>query len=122
MEFKELYKELAQTLNNIGCSVCDFDYWGYCSSTKGIKAFIVIKPSMSYKGKYFTLAHEAGHLFYMSKGKILNWSKNSRSENQANWFALQLIKRNNIDVEEYKEFYNKALKISKNRKKSWYEF
>lgn len=121
MKFKNLYKDLANLLTNLDCSVCDLDFRGYCFQTKDIKALIVISPDMSYKEKYFTLAHEAGHLFYMKKGNAFNWSEKPRSEDQANWFALQLIKHNEIESYEYKKFYNKALRASKKRKKSWFE-
>lgn len=121
MKYKELYKELAQHLTELKISICDHDLYGYCYDTKKIKAFIVIKSDMDYKSKYFTLCHEAGHLFYMKKGQKFVWSKNTRSEEEANWFTLQLLKSNEIDLNEYREFYKKAKKMVKKRKKSWFE-
>lgn len=122
MKYKELYKELAQHLTELHISVCDHDLGGgYCFQTKTIRAFIVIEPSLNYKSKYFTLCHEAGHLFYMKKGKKFNWSEEPRSEEEAHWFALQLLKFNEIDAYEYYRFYEKAVKSVKKRKKSWFE-
>ena len=63
MKYKILYKELAEKLTDLGCSVSDHDLLGYCYQTKTIRAYIVIKSHMSYKSKYFTICHEAGHLF-----------------------------------------------------------
>jgi Zn-dependent peptidase ImmA (M78 family) len=69
-----------------------------------------------------TLAHETGHLFYMSRNKErIIWSKKPRTEDQANQFVLLLLKMNDIDENEYKTFYSKALKASKKRKKCWFE-
>ena len=65
--------------------------------------------------------HEAGHLFYMKKGQKFNWSEEPRSEEEAHWFALQLLKFNEIDAYEYYRFYEKAVKSVKKRKKSWFE-
>ena len=121
VNYKELYVDLAWILNGLGCNVCDHDFSGYCYQTKGKRGFIVINSNLSYKRKLMTLAHEAGHLFYMTKGKAFNWSKKPRTEDQANWFALQLLRLNNIEGFEYHEFYNKAKKKLKNRKKSWFE-
>lgn len=121
MSYKSLYKYLALTMSELDVDVCDHDFWGYCSQTNGTRAVIFIKSKMTYKAKYFTLCHEIGHLFYMKKGKPLNWSKKPRTEEQANWFAMQLLKTNGVDIEEYKEFYNKALIAVKKRKKSWFE-
>ncbi len=121
MNYKELYKELAQLLTSMRCCVCDHDFFGYCYQIENFRAFIVIKAKMTYKEKYFTLIHEVGHLFYMNKGNILNWSKRVRTEKEANWFAFQILRINDIDVDDYKEFYNRANRILKNRKKSWHE-
>jgi len=121
MGYKSLYTELASALDHLGVAVCDHDYMGYCFQTLGLRGFIYIKSRLTYKEKYMALCHETGHLFYMKKGKTLNWSKKPRTEEQANWFAMQLLRRNGIDVEEYKEFYNKALVAVKKRKKSWFE-
>jgi Zn-dependent peptidase ImmA (M78 family) len=121
MDYKELYKDLAWTLSGMGISVCDYDYLGYCGQTKKIEAFIVIKPSLSYKEKFFTLAHEAGHLFYMKKGNIFNLSKKSRSEDEANWFAIQYLRLKEINSNEYWHFYNKAKDRNSTRRKSWFE-
>jgi len=98
----------------------DVDVLGHCRHTNDMKGFVCIKPSMSYKQKYFVLAHEAGHLFYMKKGKMFNWSKKARTEKQANFFALQLLRLKGIDKDEYWEVYNKAVKRGINRK-SWFE-
>jgi Zn-dependent peptidase ImmA (M78 family) len=117
--YKALYKDLANTLNELKCSVNDHDYLGYCSQTKGIRAFIFINPSLNYQQRYFTLVHEAGHLFYMTKGKTFNWSKEPRSEDEANWFAVQVLRLNEMKSAEYWEFYNKCKK--RKRKKSWFE-
>lgn len=122
MKYKELYKELAQTLTELKVSVCDHDLGGgYCFQTKTIRAFVVINPNMDYKAKYFTLCHEAGHLFYMKKGQKFNWSEEPRSEQDAHWFALKLLKFNEIDTFEYYRFYEKIVKSVKKRKKSWFE-
>ena len=122
MKYKELYKELAQKLTELKVSVCDHDLGGgYCFQTKPIRAFIVIKSEMNYKSKYFTLAHEAGHLFYIKKDKLFNWSKEPRNEKEAHWFALKLLKSNKIDSYEYYRFYDKIMKKSKKRRKSWFE-
>lgn len=121
MKYKELYRELANFLNDLGCFVCDIDVLGHCKHTNGIKAFIYIKSDLNYKEKYFVLAHEAGHLFSMKKGKKFAWSKKPRSEEEANQFALQLINLNEIDCYEYRNFYDKAKKKFKKRKKSWFE-
>ena len=121
MKYKDLYIDLAETLTGLKCYVSDIDFWGYCYQTKSIRAFIVIKPSMSFKRKFFTLAHEAGHLFYMTKDSNFNWSKKPRTEEEANVFALQLLKLSDIDPNEYRKVYEKAKKKLKNRKKSWFE-
>jgi Zn-dependent peptidase ImmA (M78 family) len=121
MKYKELYKELAHQLSSLGCFVCDIDMLGHCKHTEDSKAFIYIKPSMSFKAKYFVLAHEAGHLFYKKGEKIFNWSKTARSEEEANTFALQLLESNDIDSHGYCKLYSKAKKASKKRKKSWFE-
>ena len=121
MKYKELYKELAQTLTDLGCFVFDIDVFGHCKHSKGSRAFIFIKSSMTYQQKFYVLAHEAGHLFFMKKGQKLVWSTKGRSENKANRFALQLLNFNDIDSNEYRVFYNRALKKIKNRKKSWFE-
>jgi Zn-dependent peptidase ImmA (M78 family) len=105
----------------MGCAICDHDFMGHCNFVGKTKAFIYIKPSMSYKQKYFTLVHEAGHLFYMKKGKIFNWAKRARSEDQANWFAVQFLKTVDIRSQEYYDFYDIAVKKLKNRRKSWFE-
>lgn len=121
MKYKELYVELAELLTKLNISVCDYDFWGYCGHTKTVKAYVVIKPEMSYKAKFFTLAHEAGHLFSNTKNKAFTWSKSPRTEEQANQFALQLLNIHEIDPNEYRRFYNKAKKKVKKRKKSWFE-
>lgn len=121
MKYKELYIELTNQLTELRVSVCDHDLWGYCYHTKPIRAFIVIKADMDYKSKYFTLAHEAGHLFSMGKEQKLIWSKKARSEDDANKFALILLGINDIEGNEYRKFYNKAKKKVKKRKKSWFE-
>jgi len=121
MNYKELYKELANDLTNLGCCICDHDFLGYCCQVGSLKAFIFIKPSLSYKEKYFILAHESGHLFYMTKGKLFKRAKKNRTEEQANWFAIQLLRINGVEVYEYKNFYSHAKKIVKNRIKSWHE-
>lgn len=121
MSYKSLYKYLAYDMEELDVDVCDHDFWGYCSQTKDTRGVIIIKSKMNYKEKYFTLCHEVGHLFYMKKGQQFTWSKKPRTESQANWFAMQLLKTKEIDIEEYKEFYNKALKAVKKRKKSWFE-
>lgn len=121
MKYKELYVELADLLTKLFCKVCDYDVLGYCGQTKAIKAFIVIKPEMSFKEKYFTLAHEAGHLFSLGKNQKFIWSEKPRTEEEANQFALQLLNINEIDPNEYLKFYNRAKKKSKKRKKSWHE-
>ncbi len=120
MKYKTLYKELAEKLTDLGCSVCDHDLWGYCYQTKPIRGFIVIKSHMSYKGKYLTLCHEAGHLFYL-KDDTFVWSKEPRSEEEANRFALELLDSNDIKSGEYRKFYEKAKKKVKKRRKSWFE-
>lgn len=121
MSYQELYIDLAQTLIELGCYVCDHDFWGYCYHTKTIKAFVVIKSSMSYKYKYFTLIHEAGHLFYPNNVTLFNWSKKARTEKQANSFAVKILKLKELEVDDYETFYNRAKEIAKNRKKSWHE-
>jgi Zn-dependent peptidase ImmA (M78 family) len=121
MKYKELYKELAHLLDDLGCAVCDHDFWGYCYQAKKIKGFIIIRPDMSFKRKFFTLAHEAGHLFYFGKDNKFNWSKKPKTEVEANTFALQILKLSDIDPYEYSKIYEKAKKKSKNRKKSWFE-
>jgi Zn-dependent peptidase ImmA (M78 family) len=121
MRYKELYVELAELLTKLGCSVSDHDLWGFCYHTKTIRAFVVIKADMDYKSKYFTLAHEAGHLFSMGKNKKFVWSEKARTEEEANGFALQLLESNEIDPNEYGKFYKKAKKKVKKRKKSWFE-
>jgi Zn-dependent peptidase ImmA (M78 family) len=121
MKYKALYIELAELLTRLKCKVCDYDFWGYCNQTKTIRAFIVIKPDMSYKSKFLTLAHEAGHLFNMGKNQEFIWSKNPRTEEEANQFALQLLNIYEIDPTEYCRFYEKAKKKAKKRNKSWFE-
>jgi Zn-dependent peptidase ImmA (M78 family) len=121
MNYKNLYKDLALVLTSLGCFVCDDDYLGFCRYTKDIKAFICVDANMSYQHKYFVLAHEAGHLFYMKKGKIFNWSKKARSEDQANFFAIQLLKLAGVNKEDYYMHYDKASKHAKKRKKSWFQ-
>ena len=121
MKYKELYKELAQTATELGCSVGDHDLLGYCYHTKNIRAFIVINPDMNYKDRFLTLCHELGHLFYMQKGNRFVWSDEPRTEEQANFFAIKLLQYNDVDADEYRKFYNKALRIVKKRKPSWHE-
>ena len=113
MSYKRLYIELACVLFNLGCSINDHDCLGYCQYVDSNKAFIVINAGLNFKQKYFVLAHEAGHLFYMKKGNIFNWSIKPRTEKEANWFAIQLLRLNGIDSEEYMKFYNKT------KNKSW---
>lgn len=120
LKYKELYVELAELLTKLDCKVCDQDFLGYCFQTKLTRAFIVIKPDMSYKDKYLTLCHEAGHLFFI-KNNEWNWSKKPKTEEEANQFALKLLKFNEIDENEYRVFYNKALRKVKKRNKSWFE-
>jgi hypothetical protein len=120
MEYKTLYKELAWILTHLGCTICDHDFLGFCNYTLDKRAFIYIKPSLSFKHKFFTLAHEAGHLFHMKKGSVFNWSKKARSEEQANWFAVQFLKRYGISSKEYYVFYSKAQKRGR-KYKSWFE-
>lgn len=121
MKYKNLYVDLAETLTELKCYVCDHDLWGYCFQAKLVKAFIVIKPDMSYKEKYLTLAHEAGHLFTMKGKSNFIWSKDPRTEEEANRFALELLNLNDINSNEYRKFYNRAKKKVKKRKKSWFE-
>jgi Zn-dependent peptidase ImmA (M78 family) len=121
MSYQSLYKDLARAMKDWDVEVCDHDFYGYCAQIKNVKGVIFIKSSLSYKERYFVLCHEVGHLFYMKKDKPFNWSKKPRTEDQANWFAMQLLKNNGVDVEEYKQFYNKALLAAKKRKKSWFE-
>lgn len=120
MKYKTLYKELAEKLTDLGCSVCDHDFLGCSYQTKSIRAYIVIKSSISYKSKYYTLAHEAGHLFTL-KNKGFVWSVTPRSEEEANRFAFQLLDQNDIESYEYCKFYEKAKKKAKKRKRSWFE-
>lgn len=120
MKYKTLYKELAEKLTELGCSICDHDLLGYCYQTKTIRAYIVIKCHMSYKSKYLTLCHEAGHLFSLKDDKFV-WAKEPRSEEEANRFALELLDTNDIKAQEYCRFYEKAKKKVKKRKKSWFE-
>lgn len=117
--YKRLYRDLAQTLYNLNCYVCDFDVLGHVTHSEVTKAFIHIEPKMNYKGKLFVLAHEAGHIFYMKKGKAFNWAKKMRTEKQANFFAVQLLRMLKVDVSEYYLHYNKAKKRKK--RKSWIE-
>lgn len=119
MSYKDLYAELAQILSSLRCSVNDHDCIGYCQHSGSSRAFIFISPSLNFKQKYFVLAHEAGHLFYMKKGKVFNWATKPRTEDEANWFAVQLLRLNNISSNEYRTFYNKTKK--KKRRKSWFE-
>jgi Zn-dependent peptidase ImmA (M78 family) len=121
MNYKNLYKELARILWSMNCYVCDLDSLGHATKTDKTRAFIYVNAHMSYKHKYFVLAHEAGHLFYMKKNKIFNWSKKIRSEKQANFFAIQLLRLSGIDVSEYYLHYDKAVKKSKKRRKTWFE-
>ncbi len=67
------------------------------------------------------MAHEAGHLFYINKKQKFSWSKNGRSEEKANKFAIKLLNLNNIEKYEYFELYELARKKGKKRKKSWFE-
>lgn len=120
MKYRELYIDLAETLTSLKCYVSDIDFWGYCFQTKSVRAFIVVKPDMSYKEKFFCLSHETGHLFSMKKGKFV-WARNPRTEEEANKFAMQLINSKDIDPIEYRKFYERAKRKSKNRKKSWFE-
>lgn len=121
MDYKSLYINLAELLTHLKVVVCDHDYLGYCYQNNDNKGFIVINPKMTYKEKYFTLAHEAGHLFYMRKGNMFSWSKKPRTEEQANWFAIQLIKMNGISSIDYCNHYSNAIRYNKKRKKSWFE-
>jgi Zn-dependent peptidase ImmA (M78 family) len=121
MNYKKLYIELAYTLTDLNCLVCDHDFWGYCNQVDFLNAIIIIKPNMSYKEKYCILAHEAGHLFYMKKINKFNRSKKPRSEAEANEFALRLLEYNDIEEKEYHNVYEKAKKRAKKRKKSWFE-
>lgn len=120
MKYKELYVELAELLTKLGCKVCDYDVYGYCGQTETIRAFIVIKPEMNFKEKLLTLSHEMGHLFYKKNDKFI-WSKNPRTEEEANQFALQLLNIHEIDPNEYSKFYKKAKKKVKKRRKCWFE-
>jgi len=120
MNYKQLYINLATELTNLGCRVCDDDFLGLCIYPNKNRAFIYITPNMSYKHKYFTLAHEAGHIFFMKKDKIFNWSKKERPENKANMFAIKILGMNKIKSEEYKIFYSGAIKRGRPNK-SWFE-
>jgi Zn-dependent peptidase ImmA (M78 family) len=120
MKYKTLYKELAEKLTDLGCFICDIDVLGHCGHTDYVKAFIYIKSALNYKHKYFVLAHEAGHLFSLKNDKFI-WSPTARSEEEANRFAFQLLEQNDIESYEYCEFYQKAKKKAKKRKKSWFE-
>lgn len=121
MDYKNLYKELAHILTSLGCFVCDDDYLGFGRHTDDFKAFVCVNPNMSYQHKFFVLAHEAGHLFYMKKGKTFNWSKKARSEKQANFFAIQLLRLVGENKEDYYLHYEKALKRNKKKRKSWFQ-
>jgi Zn-dependent peptidase ImmA (M78 family) len=121
MKFKNLYIELAEKLTDLGCEICDHDFLGYCYQTKSIRAFIVIKSDMSFKSKYLILAHEAGHLFTLGKNRKFVWSKKPKTEEEANYFALQILNIHEIDPNEYRKSYEKAKKKSLKRKKSWFE-
>ena len=120
MKYKELYVDLAETLTSLKCYVCDQDLWGYCFQTESIRAFIVIKSNATFKEKYMTLCHEAGHLFTMEKGKF-KWSKKPRSEEEANRFAIDLLRTNDIEDYEYFKVYKKIEKKTKKRILSWFE-
>lgn len=121
MKYKSLYRDLANTLSSLGCFISDFDILGHCMHTDKTKAFIFIKPTMSYKHKYFVLAHEAGHLFFIKKNKVFNWTTKPRTEEEANSFAFHLFSLKDIDCNEYRKFYEKAKKKAKKRKKAWFE-
>jgi Zn-dependent peptidase ImmA (M78 family) len=118
MNFKNLYKDLATELSDLGCAVYDFDFLGFCCFSKK-KAFIHIRPSMSYRHKFYTLCHEMGHLFTMDEYDFL-WSEVARTEKQANNFAVKLLKTHGITKEEYYVFYDKAVKRGRPRK-TWSE-
>jgi Zn-dependent peptidase ImmA (M78 family) len=120
MGYKQLYKELATSIDELRCAVYDYDFIGFCNHTKKFRAFIYIDSKMSYKEKYFTLAHEAGHLFYMSGDNMFNWSKKIRSETKAHAYAVKLLDSADINEDEYYIFYSKA-KSRRGRKKSWSE-
>jgi len=83
---------------------------------------VIVKPKMTYKEKYFTLVHETGHLFTLNKNNRLVWSKKTRNEDEANYFASQILTINKINVLEYSLFYDRAKKAGKRRKKAWHEF
>lgn len=120
MGYKTLYSELANEISSNKCYICDEDYLGYCVPAKGLKGFIYIKASMSYKERFFTLAHEAGHLFTMLKGGELKWCNRLKTEQEANTFAVQYMIALGINVEDYRIFYNKASKRNKKKRKSWH--
>jgi len=121
MDYRELYRNLAQELSNLNCAVYDPNHWGHSFRAKRNVDFIVIRNDLTYKEKFFVLAHEAGHLFYMKKGNMFNRSRKIRTEDQANWFALRLLKFYKIDRIEYFIVFNKAKISEKKRKKTWFE-
>jgi Zn-dependent peptidase ImmA (M78 family) len=121
MKYKILYVELAELLTRLGCQVCDHDLLGYCFQPGKSRGFIVIRPNMNYKEKYFILSHEAGHLFRLTKDKKLRWTAKIKTEEEANLFAVKLLKFNEIEREEYYKIYAKAKEKMKKRKKSWFE-
>lgn len=116
MKYKELYVELAEFLTRLGCSVCDHDLMGYCYQTAKIRAFIIIKPDMTYKEKYLTLCHEAGHLFLYKNNQKFVWSKTPMSELSANHFALQLLASHDIDEKNIMNFTRKLKRKLRNVK------
>lgn len=118
MSYKDLYIELANELSNRGVYICDDGYLGYAIYAQGLRAFIFVKASMSYKHKLFTLAHETGHLYSMEKGNMFVWHDKARSESLANAYAIQYLIRLGVSAKEYNAFYSKVSKVK--IRKAWH--
>lgn len=121
--YRTMYTKLAVLINyEFKIPVFDFSHFGYLVAPKNLKkkgsisTFIVIKSSLSWKDKYYTLLHELGHAYYINAKGALMPAKRVRNEDQANEFALSLCTTPK-EQEAFKTLYEKAGRVR--RIESW---
>lgn len=117
MTYKKAYLNLIHQMNQTHVWVYDTKIHGPGIAFRMPEKaeLICIDGRMSWKNRLFIMAHEVGHLFYLTQSGLKR-RKNVGTEFQANKTAIKLLKifkQNNKLLVEYAKLYNRFNRGSK---------
>lgn len=125
-DLKDLYFDLIKVMNTTNVAFWDTDIFGpgMVINTKKQKPnrVVVIGGIKTWKKRVFVLAHEVGHIYYLTKMdgfSVLVLRKNVSSENSANKTACKIL--DEIDVELKKEFIQMYNRLNKNSRRKQFK-